>query len=90
MNWLPWKACSFVDQPALQAQKAQKPLPASGSLTLDYQSGPGGAGGGPLVADKQSGHLITAPPIPQIPAAPTRLERLLFFKEGGMPRVLWP
>lgn len=90
MNWLSWKACSFVDQPALQAQKAQKPLPASGSLTLDYQSGPGGAGGGPLAADKQSGHLITAPPIPQIPAAPTRLERLLFFKEGGMPRVLWP
>ena len=42
------------------------------------------------MADKQSGHLITAPPIPQVPAAPTRLERLLFFKEGGMPRVLWP
>ena len=82
------ESLGFVDQPApqpaLQAQKAQKPLPASGSLTLDCQSGPGGGGGGPSGADKQCDHLITRPPVPQVPAAPTRLGRLLFSKEWGV------
>ena len=36
------------------------------------------------MADKQRGHLITPPPVPQVPAAPTQLGRLLFSKEWGV------
>lgn len=73
-----WPARPSARPPGPEGPEA---TPCLRSLTLDCQSGPGGGGGGPSGADKR---VTILSHVPQVPAAPTRLGRLLFSKEWGV------